>query len=773
MPPAATAMLPNVLETTLEPRSEPEVSFDDLMVQVERRMEETDQIHTSDDGTPNRTREILTEAVTAPLPPQQHYLHEAKQLDSPHGIRTRLDGSDMKLEVPQVYDSQRGSPEHGFDCRASIDEFINDIVDFPDVPEEDESSHSMGRGLQQQLDACQNVVMAEINREPTKLNEGLLKVDLPNGLAELRTEPSSVSLKALLAIQGITTYHVSTTDEARLNWVPYDMRQIRSRLGEEWHHNGNSQNFLAVPDKVTRSSELLWKDPGLRVLDLDEETNQDVDIDLALVDEKTGPPALHAGDVRDATKDVGGSMEEPSPAEASELDSESPVRYITTNGPAVHQPVSHTYTQDPFESIEIVNESTNAPASEQTGDAPSSRFRATVVKDADSVVRKRRSTPQVGVTPTPFSASISLASFLDLRGKRFKTSNPPIDDLTDSSADGRDTTEPSPSILGTAQRPLLPGLGPRLTCKGDTDQVQSSHRTNNQSTRQIEVPSTPNAGADFEAPSAPDSEPITDARVVIFDEALVRNRSLMTLINQQNEDNLRAIYRNLGGSVDIILNATTGLILTNIQALKQKNLPGQKSQGSNTLQSRIRSASAPYQTIFVLITANSTAVESSSHLIAEFTAFCAALRPISTRICPLWIMIPSTTLTLGALRPPSDPVTAWTWRLIAQHSQRVRGDMSFIDDTTLWELFLRRAGVNALAAQLMLGMLKRDALPLVAGEDVDMQGSDGDGGPARGKWGLRRLVAMSPQERRQMFGEYVGKKCLACLAQALDGVPAG
>jgi len=73
---------------------------------------------------------------------------------------------------------------------------------------------------------------------------------------------------------------------------------------------------------------------------------------------------------------------------------------------------------------------------------------------------------------------------------------------------------------------------------------------------------------------------------------------------------------------------------------------------------------------------------------------------------------------------------------------------ALLRDETLWEVFLRKAGINPLAAQLMLGLLKKaEGEVLQAYQNNDL-------------WGLRRLVAMSEHERTEIFEGIVGRKTL-------------
>lgn len=76
-----------------------------------------------------------------------------------------------------------------------------------------------------------------------------------------------------------------------------------------------------------------------------------------------------------------------------------------------------------------------------------------------------------------------------------------------------------------------------------------------------------------------------------------------------------------------------------------------------------------------------------------------------------------------------------------------------IHDETLWELFLRQAGLNPVAAQVVLATLKRP-------DAHDFQ--------AEQSWGLRRLVQMKAEERANMFGEMIGRRAVERLSTVLD-----
>ena len=125
------------------------------------------------------------------------------------------------------------------------------------------------------------------------------------------------------------------------------------------------------------------------------------------------------------------------------------------------------------------------------------------------------------------------------------------------------------------------------------------------------------------------------------------------------------------------------------------------------------------------------------------------------KIIPLWVAIPEG----GATRWLEDPIALNTWKLIVREAFRNSKEQLsdqiehhapiLLQDETVWEVFLCRAGTNPMAAQVILGMLKKTG---VQGEI----------------WGLRKLLRMSPEDRLQQFAGLVGKKCIDHLNHVLE-----
>ena len=81
--------------------------------------------------------------------------------------------------------------------------------------------------------------------------------------------------------------------------------------------------------------------------------------------------------------------------------------------------------------------------------------------------------------------------------------------------------------------------------------------------------------------------------------------------------------------------------------------------------------------------------------------------------------------------------------------------VALINEETLWEQYLRRMGLNPLAAQIVIGALKRLDPP---GGSINLNQS----------WGLRRFVQMRSDERSKMFVDILGSKVLDRINGTID-----
>ena len=219
----------------------------------------------------------------------------------------------------------------------------------------------------------------------------------------------------------------------------------------------------------------------------------------------------------------------------------------------------------------------------------------------------------------------------------------------------------------------------------------------------------------------------------------------------------------LCNEADIIISPSTGLVLTTLQKIKQKPLPGQETLHYG-IKERLIDLSVRYEHLVVLVAEGSSISGMTRDLddndclaLSEMTGFTAAL---NTDVQVLY--------TPGG----NKELAVWTVYCIAQFRfdfatsiGRSGGQQEprLIEDETLWEQFLRRAGLNAFAAQVVLAELREpDPSCRRKGSEVSFSASATD-------TYLRAFVRMAPDERIKRFEVLLGgKKVLTKVNQALE-----
>jgi hypothetical protein len=328
-----------------------------------------------------------------------------------------------------------------------------------------------------------------------------------------------------------------------------------------------------------------------------------------------------------------------------------------------------------------------------------------------------------------FSAGAALDSFLETRGAKKPK-------LTNSSYFSKKPEEP-------VSRPQSVNTAP---------QKQMLH---------LPIRKSPAAKADpLPAPTFAPPKPQTN---IIIASTMLRHRGLIRNI-EKLIPNLNLIERDftahnttmwLPGSAsrstvvsplafeaDMVVSPSASIMLTTLQKMKQKPLPG--SKGKPALQERLEKVSLKYENLFVFIGEN-RADETSNGLdqtdciaLAEFIGFASGL---DTNILVQFVGGGEVTLS------------KWIVSIILQH---VMSDQELLLDETHWELFLRRAGMNAFAAQKILAELK-------APGGVDT------GSPTKaGQFGLTAFIEMGRKQRIARFGNTCGRRLLERVSAVVD-----
>ena len=190
----------------------------------------------------------------------------------------------------------------------------------------------------------------------------------------------------------------------------------------------------------------------------------------------------------------------------------------------------------------------------------------------------------------------------------------------------------------------------------------------------------------------------------------------------------------MGYDADIMLSPSTGLLWTTLQKISQRPLPGQTTQSA--IRERIRRTAPKYERLIVIVDVGSRLCESGrSHVVdkidssafeavTQFSAFCSSLEDATLMI-----------LSYGGIEELSNLIVD----LMIRHSVPYPA-CGFVQDETAWELFLRAAGMNAFAAQVVLSELDRKNIESRVSSD----------------FGLTAFVKMSQRERLARFERLLG-----------------
>ncbi|EXJ94072.1 hypothetical protein A1O1_02465 [Capronia coronata CBS 617.96] len=578
-------------------------------------------------------------------------------------------------------------------CRSEDEEFgleLDDDIDIEDLIFAERANEEMECRLKQEM---------------ISLPEACIRVPVPQLDMTLDRAPDHVSRPDIIAshldsVRFASADLISLEENTTLEPCAVPCHHLGSDLNEKIEGSGTLLETVKAPQDIIRSEQMLWKQPGLRILDETEDSDDEIEEDADLVS----------------------------------IIAQSPKPYTPQKRPGSDEP---SIFPSPMKKVLVSNDSaTNTP----------------IVKSKPSNLTSF------------FSASSALDTFLDLRGSKFRAVKQPcplgMDELPNDPIEATQLQEESDSRAA-------PSTTPGPACSEDDDGYEGAAR--------ILVPATP-VSAILQA-SKTELSPIKSLewrRTVVVDMAMLRTHGpLLSYLERQGAEQLTLIYRDLNptqardtrgpiGGPDIILNPRGGLIFSSLQALNQKSLPGQDGSTKQSLvQSRIVGLLSEYDHVFVLISglnAHGSFLQTTADTIARFTGFCSSLTSgKSQRVTPLWVQ------SEPGSHSQNPTLHRMIWQLISGHgfptsppnegSIGGQNTVTLIHDETLWELFLRKAGLNAMAAQVVLRTLHRP---------------NSDESRADKGWGLRRLVQMKAEERIGMFSEILGESMTKRMNAMID-----
>lgn len=212
---------------------------------------------------------------------------------------------------------------------------------------------------------------------------------------------------------------------------------------------------------------------------------------------------------------------------------------------------------------------------------------------------------------------------------------------------------------------------------------------------------------------------------------------------------------------DFVLSPATGIMVTTMVKLRQKPLPTapgqqQQLQQQPTFRNVVENVAIRHERLIVLISEGNKHSETMNPLsqsdakaLAEFQCFVSALQ-VQTDVYVYYVGGGTETLAKWVAATICDYGTeAQEWQSI------------LLPVETGWELFLRRAGMNVFAAQVVLGMLR------VPDDEVAIGGKEGK------LYGLPAFLMMSKDERAEKFAEIFGGRRLLDVVSAVVDEPWG
>jgi hypothetical protein len=277
------------------------------------------------------------------------------------------------------------------------------------------------------------------------------------------------------------------------------------------------------------------------------------------------------------------------------------------------------------------------------------------------------------------------------------------------------------SFLGTRQEMLVP-------------EVEVSHVSEEQA--DVLVPGTPDPMVKSDIPSKPNIPILTPPRTIFFSTAYLQPcRSVLRFFETWAAANLNIVYRDL--DIPFLLSPKHAVIMTTLQALTQRPLPGQRSGCGSTIHDQISllSRGNVFEFLVVLVS-TPTVIGNNEKTVGSFTTFCESMSKSSTCQIRPWY-IPAGEADLHAS----------VAKLVLEYGFRTEA-LIFLEDETTDESFLVRAGMNHFAAQVVLSVLQ----------------DDGSGRT----WGLRAFVQMDAVEREERFGGLIGGTVLERVGRGIE-----
>lgn len=656
-------------------------------------LDDNDNLHVDEMTSPQRVRRQVADLkVEAPLTPKPHPLsalrsgnNVTKSVSFPENMQEYIPDAE---ELPSTYENGNGV----LDSENDFDVFFENIEPFRDKADRDAEHEQL-----QEVDTTKRVEVPHIQFEvlvaPWDAYSLRKSLNRDGSSTELQAQKRLLSRCATEELGLASKWNGSNKEERNLVWHPFAKEVPTATPVETIQHDDAVDSMIgrsAMADvEIVDSASLAWKLEGLRILD-------------AIDDEE----------------------------ELSFLELESGDDVIPSGGKTV-PPGDDIISLAQKRKLEIAE--VNSTATNRSG--------SSLAKDTSlfGPQKKQKRTGQYNHSPSRsdtsfmlggiFSTSASLAQFMSMQSgvqmpdQQWETQKGPMDNQP---AAPEETMESQ-----------------------DIEQTMDTDAANN-------AP----ASAPLPTPQLPTNLP--PKPFIISSSLLTQRRNLVRMVQTSypsatfiERDASRILSNNANhpaaaAEADLILSPSTGLLLTSIQKLKQRPLPGAPTQAANSaFQTRLAYVADKYENIPVLVSEGQP--DDSSPNIPDHRD-CDALASLAGFAATTTGSIIVITYVPGGEKA----LASWIVGAMAQHG-RTRAELAGVgeqasgtspaaeeggvkvleEEETLWELFMRRAGLNAFAAQVVLARLGKK------------EGEEGVYGPAA-------FVRMSVEERKRRFEGVLG-----------------
>lgn len=476
-----------------------------------------------------------------------------------------------------------------------------------------------------------------------------------------------------------------------LSWVPFPASLARVALEEDIKDKDCTwEAFVEDPrkDEVIDSSNLTWKPPGLKILKSEDDDEEEME-----------PGKFLKDSVRDLSSLIKKRKMELDQGDNQESEAVKPNTSVTKG---LKGPVQ-----------------CNSP---NPDDSTSTRMHI-----------DQSHAQGFGLLGGAFSAANSIDNYLELRG----TKKPKLMDGS--------YFKPGLQVIQSVPKSRMPNADPK-----------------SQITMQLPIRNSP--VEEIARLPAPTIQPSGSKTCLIVSSTLLKHRSLIKSL-EALLPNLELIERDfsvhnttawmprsvtrspikspLDSEVDIIVSPSMGIVITTLQKIKQKPLPGQKSKSA--IRERLEQVSTRYEKLAVYVS-EGRADETTNGLdgndcsaYASFTGFALGL---------------NSSITVHFIGGGEETLSNWLVSTIAQN--QVTGESSLLEEETHWELFLRRAGMNAFAAQAIMAELK------------EPEGVDALSPSKAGLFGLPAFLDMAMEQRITRFGPLCGRGLIERVSAVID-----